>query len=165
MSLSISNSNLFPSAGADHWEAKSLVLPLVLPRGSTQLLSISIPLSVQNTTFGGVLIETLISLIICFLGIDLWKTSPSIQLVLATYKKNSYGQNYFIKIEKNFLLEPFIFPNVISFLLSHAPWDQPPLPFTFRLQLILCPSALTFSFRGWGPIVSILQNKVGTEYI
>lgn len=55
------------------------------------------------------------------------------------------------------------FSNVVSCLLSHT-LDQPP-PFTFHLQLILCPSALTFSFRGWELIASILQNKVGTEYI
>lgn len=144
--MSISNSNLFSSAGADRQEAKSPLFPLPLLRGSSQPLAFSIPLSNEkHTIWRGTYLRNTDFSNHFFPVIDLWKTSSGFQLVIATYKKDSYGYNYFMKIENNFLREPFIFSNVVSCLLSHTPWDQPLPPFTFHLQFILCLSALTFS--------------------
>lgn len=72
--MSISNSNLFPSAGADHQEAKSPMLPVHFPRGSSQPPAISIPLSNQKHAIwrGTYLWNTDFSNYF-FPGIDLWK--------------------------------------------------------------------------------------------
>jgi len=137
--------------------------PLPIPRAAARVWPFAFSSVMRKMLFGGVLWNSDFSNYF-FPGIDLWKIPSGFQLVIATYKKDSYVYNYFTTIENNFLWERYFFSNAVSCLLSHT-LDQPPPPLTFHLQLILCPSALSFSFRGWELIASILQNKVGTEYI
>lgn len=61
---------------------------------------------------------------------------------------------------RTFYFFKYCFPVTFSHTLGLTPSS-----FTFHRQITLCSSALTFPFRGWQLIASILQNKVETEYI
>lgn len=63
--MTVSNNNLFPSAGTNYQEAKSPVLHLSFPTAADKLQPLAFPLIIRNMLFGGVLIfETLISAVV-----------------------------------------------------------------------------------------------------
>lgn len=161
-----SNSNLFHPVRTALKEVKSPVLPLPLPGDSSQPLTINIPpRNLKHAVWRGTYLRNSVFSNYFSLGTDLWKTSSSFQIVITTYKNDSYRYSYFIKTENHFLWEPFLFFKFcFPLTLSHT-LGLTPVSFTFHLQITFCPSALTFPFRGWQLIASILQNKVGTEYI
>lgn len=93
---------------------------LPIPRAAARVWSFTFSSVMRKMLFIGVLWNSHFSNYF-FPGTDLWKISSGFQLVIATYKKDSYVYNYFITIENNFLWERYFFQMLFP-AYSHTPW-------------------------------------------